>query len=102
MQRRHNSNCCGKALSRIISVQRESSENPKISVIPRETKIKVFPQGNYIAQSSIPKTSIISLYHVTNGIPKISTISLYYVTKGISEKHQLERELWLSEVLQKH
>ena len=36
-----------------------------------------------------------------NFIPKTSTI-LYYVTKGISEIYQLERELWLSEVLQKH
>ena len=34
-------------------------------------------------------------------IPKTSTI-LYSITKGISEIYQLERELWLSEVFQKH
>ena len=49
-------------------------------------KIKVFPQGTYIAQTFIPKTSTI----------------LYSVTKGISKVYQLERELWLSEVLQIH
>ena len=36
-----------------------------------------------------------------NFIPKTSTI-LYSITKGISEIYQLERELWLTEVLQKH
>ena len=36
-----------------------------------------------------------------NFIPKTSTI-LYSITKGISKIHQLERELWLSEVLQKY
>ena len=46
--------------------------------------MKVFPQGTYIAQTFIPKTSTI----------------LYSVTKGISKIYQLERELWLSEVLQ--
>ena len=35
-----------------------------------------------------------------NFIPKASTI-LYSITKGISI-YQLERELWQSEVLQKH
>ena len=49
-------------------------------------KMKVFPQGTYIAQTFIPKTSTI----------------LYSVTKGISKIYQLERELWLSEVLQIH
>ena len=34
-------------------------------------------------------------------IAKTSTI-LYSVTKGISKMYQLERELWLSEVLQIH
>ena len=34
-------------------------------------------------------------------IPKTSTI-LYSITKGISKIYQLEREQWLSEVLQKH
>ena len=48
--------------------------------------MKVFPQGTYIAQTLIPKTSTI----------------LYSVTKGISKIYQLERELWLSEVLQIH
>ena len=45
-----------------------------------------FSQGTYIAQTFIPKTSTI----------------LYSVTKGISKIYQLERELWLSEVLQVH
>ena len=49
-------------------------------------KIKVFPQETYIAPTFIPKTSTI----------------LYSVTKGISTIYQLERELWLSEVLQIH
>ena len=48
--------------------------------------MKVFPQGTYIAQTFIPKTSTI----------------LYSVTKRISKIYQLERELWLSEVLQIH
>ena len=49
--------------------------------------MKVFPQGTYIGQTFIPKTSTI----------------LYSVTKEISKKiYQLERELWLSEVLQIH
>ena len=48
--------------------------------------MKVFPQGTYIAQTFIPKTSTI----------------LCSVTKGISKIYQLERELWLSEVLQIH
>ena len=48
--------------------------------------MKVFPQGTYIAQTFIPKTST----------------TLYFVTKGISKIYQLERELWLSEVLQIH
>ena len=46
--------------------------------------MKVFPQGTYIAQTFIPKTST----------------TLYSVTKEISKIYQLERELWLSEVLQ--
>ena len=48
--------------------------------------MKVFPQGTYIAQTFIPKTSTI----------------LYSVTKGISKIYQLKRELWFSEVLQIH
>ena len=36
-----------------------------------------------------------------NFLPKTSTI-LYSITKGISKIYQLEIELWLSEVLQKH
>ena len=48
--------------------------------------MKVFPQGTYIAQNFIPKTSTI----------------LYSVTKEISKIYQLEGELWLSEVLQIH
>ena len=48
--------------------------------------MKVFPQGTYIPQTFIPKTSTI----------------LYSVTKGISNIYQLKRELWLSEVLQIH
>ena len=36
-----------------------------------------------------------------NFIPETLTI-LYSVTKGISKIYQLEREQWLSEVLQKH
>ena len=48
--------------------------------------MKVFPQGTYIAQTFIPKTSTI----------------LCSVTKEISKIYQLERELWLSEVLQIH
>ena len=36
-----------------------------------------------------------------NFIPKTLTI-LYSITERISEIYQLERELWLSEVLQKH
>ena len=48
--------------------------------------MKVFPQGTYIAQTFIPQTSTI----------------LYSVAKEISKIYQLERELWLSEVLQIH
>ena len=48
--------------------------------------MKVFPKGTYIAQTFIPKTSTI----------------LYFVTKEIYEIYQLEKELWLSEVLQIH
>ena len=48
--------------------------------------MKVFPQGTYIVQTCIPKTTTI----------------LYSVTKGISKIDQLERELWLSELLQIH
>ena len=48
--------------------------------------MKVFPQGTYIAQTVIPKTSTI----------------LYSVTREISKIYQLERELRLSEVLQIH
>ena len=48
--------------------------------------MKVFPQGTYIAQTFISKTSTI----------------LYSVTKEISKIYQLERELRLSEVLQIH
>ena len=44
--------------------------------------MKVFPQGTYIAQTFIPKTSTI-LYSV--------------FLKGISKIYQLKRELWLSE-----
>ena len=46
----------------------------------------VFPQGTYIAQTFIPKTSTI----------------LYSLTKEISKIYKLERKLWLSEVLQIH
>ena len=49
--------------------------------------MKVFPQGTYIAQTFIPKTSTI-LYSI--------------IYKEISKIYQLERELWLSEVLQIH
>ena len=48
--------------------------------------MKFFPQRTYIAENFIPKTSTI----------------LYSVTKEISKIYQLERELWLSEVLQIH
>ena len=48
--------------------------------------MKVFPQGTYIAQTFIPKTSTI----------------LYSVPKEIFKICQLERELWLFEVLQIH
>ena len=48
--------------------------------------MNVFPQGTYIAQTFIPKTLTI----------------LYSVTKEISKIYQLERELWLLEVLQIH
>ena len=48
--------------------------------------MKVFPQGTYIAQTFIPKTSTI----------------LYSIAKGISKIYQLERELGLSEVIQRH
>ena len=41
-----------------------------------DKKIKVFPQGTYMAQNFIPKTSTI----------------LYSITKGISRIYQLERE----------
>ena len=51
-----------------------------------DKKIKILPQGTYIAQTFIPKTSTI----------------LYSVTEGISKIYQLERELWLSEVLEIH
>ena len=36
-----------------------------------------------------------------NFIPKTSTF-LYFITKGIFKIYQLEREQWLSDVLQKH
>ena len=48
--------------------------------------MKVFPQGTYIAQTFIHKTSA----------------NLYSVTKEISKIYPLERELWPSEVLQIH
>ena len=48
--------------------------------------MKGFAQGTYIAQTFIPKTPTI----------------LYSLTKEISKIYQLERELWLSEVLQTH
>ena len=48
--------------------------------------MKLFPQGTYIAQTFIPKTSTI----------------LYSVRKEISKIYQLGKELWLSEVLQIH
>ena len=48
--------------------------------------MKVFPQGTYIAQTFVPKTSTI----------------LYSIAKGISKIYQLERELGLSEVIQRH
>ena len=70
-----------------ISVYTESPENPKISAIPRETKMKMFPQGTYIAQTFIPKTS---------------TILYSGIAKGISEIYELERELGLSRVIQRH
>ena len=47
--------------------------------------MKVFPQGTYIAQTFMPKTSTI----------------LYSIVKGISKIYQLERELGLSEVIQR-
>ena len=47
--------------------------------------MKVFPQGTYIDQTFIPKTLTI----------------LYSIAKGISKIYQLERELGLSEVIQK-
>ena len=77
MQYRHNLKYCGKVLSRTTSVQTENSQNPKISAISRETKnIKVFPQGTYMVQNFIPKTSTI----------------LLSIIKGISKLYQLERE----------
>ena len=48
--------------------------------------MKVFPQGTYIAQTFIPKTSTI----------------LCSIAKGISKIYQLERELGLSEFIQRH
>ena len=48
--------------------------------------MKVFPQGTYIAQTFIPKTSTI----------------LYSIVKGISQIYQLKRELGFSEVIQRH
>ena len=64
-------------MSRTTSVLIESSENPKISAIPRETKkFKAFPQGTYVAQNFISKTSTI----------------LYSIAKGIYKIYQLERE----------
>ena len=41
-----------------------------------DKKIKVFPQGIYMPQNFIPKTSAV----------------LHSITKGISEIYQLERE----------
>ena len=49
-------------------------------------KMKVFPQGTYIAQTFTPETSTI----------------LYSIAKGISKIYQLERELGFSEVIQSH
>ena len=48
--------------------------------------MKVFPQGTYIAQTFIPITSTI----------------LCSIAKGISKIYQLERELGLSESIQRH
>ena len=58
----------------------------KIQSRATETANQVFLQGTYMAQNFIPKT----------------LTSLYSITKGISKMYQLEREQWLSEVLQKH
>ena len=49
-------------------------------------KNEVCPQGTYTTHNSIFITSVV----------------LYSITKGISEIRQLEREKWLSEILQKH
>ena len=38
LQYLHHSKCFGKDMSRTTSVLTESSENPKISAMPRETK----------------------------------------------------------------
>ena len=57
-----------------------------MSAIPREKKNSGFPQRTYIAQTFIPKTSAI----------------LCSIAKGISKIYQLERELGLSEVIQRH
>ena len=68
---RHNSKCCGKVLRGTTSISTESSENSKISPIPRETKkIKFFPQGTYMGQNVIPKALTI-LDPKTDGIPEI-------------------------------
>ena len=48
----------------------ESSENSKISAIPRGENIKFFPQGTYMGQNFIPKALTI-LDPKTEGIPKI-------------------------------
>ena len=48
--------------------------------------MKVFAQRTYIAQTFTPKTSTI----------------LYSIAKGISKIYQLERELGISEVIQRH
>ena len=69
-----------------FSIDRKLRKSKKFSDPKGDKTIKVFPQGTYIAQTFIPKTSTIP----------------YSVTKGIFKIYQLERELWLSEVLRIH
>ena len=62
-----------KSFKRDNSVSTESSENSKISAIPRGKKIKFFPQGTYMGQNFIPKALTI-LDPKTEGIPKINQL----------------------------
>ena len=69
-----------------LQYKQNAQKTLKVQRSQGRQKIKVFPLGTYMTQYLIPK---------------ISTI-FYSIAKGISKIYQLERELGLSEVIQRH